>query len=110
MIETTIRSYLLDEQDLPVLFEHRAGVGECYIIEKTGGSEENLIRSSTLAIQSYADSKARAAELNEILLELMLHAVKLDDVSAVSINSTYDYTDTAMKAYRYQAVFDIVHY
>lgn len=110
MIETIIRNYLVEAQDRPVLFEHLAGAGECYIIEKTGGSEENHIRSSTLAIQSYAGSKARAAELNEALLELMQQAVRMPEVSAVSINSTYDYTDTAMKAYRYQAVFDIVHY
>lgn len=110
MIETIVRNYLVEEQDLPVLFEHLAGTDECYIVEKTGGSEENHIRRSTLAIQSYAGSKARAAELNEALLDLMLQAVKVPEVSAVSINSTYDYTDTAMKAYRYQAVFDIVHY
>ena len=110
MIETIIRDYLVNAQALPVLFEHQAGLGECYIVEKTGGGETNHIRNATLTIQSYAATKARAAELNEALIELMLGAVALADVSAVELNSSYDFTDTVAKAYRYQAVFDIVHY
>ena len=110
MIETIVRNYLIGAQALPVLFEHQAGMTEYYIIEKTGGGETNHIRSATMAIQSYAGTKERAAELNEALIELMLGAVVLPEISSVDLNASYDFTDVVAKAYRYQAVFDIVHY
>jgi hypothetical protein len=36
--------------------------------------------------------------------------VGLEEVSKVTLNSEYPYNDTQEKKYRYQAVFDIVHY
>lgn len=110
MIETIVRDYLTGRQALPVLFEHQAGMTEYYIIEKTGGGETNHIRNAMIAIQSYAGTKARAAELNEALIEIMMSAIVLPEISAVELNASYDYTDVVAKAYRYQAVFDIVHY
>ena len=110
MIETIIRDYLTGAQPLPVLFEHQAGLEEFFILEKTGGGETNHIRSSMLTIQAYGRTKARAAQLCEEVVGLMLGAVQLDAISSVDLNSAYDFTDTEAKAYRYQAVFDIVHY
>lgn len=110
MIETIIKNYLDMVQTLPVLFEKQPGMEEFYIIEKTGGSEENHIRTAMLAIQSYAGSKARAAQINEYLIRLMLDAVMINEVSSVELNSNYDFTDTTTKQYRYQAVFDIVYF
>jgi hypothetical protein len=52
-----------------------------------------------------------AAELSEEVVTLMCYGlVGLEEVSKVSLNSEYNYTDTVEKKYRYQAVFDIVHY
>lgn len=110
MIETTIRNYLISVQGVPVLMDQQAGMDEVYIIEKTGGGERNHIRTAMLAIQSYAKTKARAAQLCEDVIAYMMSAVTLDEVASVSLNSAYDYTDTASKSYRYQAVFDITHY
>lgn len=110
MIETIIKNYLEAEQALPVLLVQRPDVSEYYLIERTGGSEVNRIRTSTLVVQSYAETKQKAAEMNEEVIRLMLDAVKLDDVASVDLNSNYDFTDTSLKRYRYQAYFDIVHY
>ena len=110
MIETIIKKYLDSVQSLPVLFEKQPGLEEFYIVEKTGGSETDHIRTAMLTIQSYAGSKARAAKLNEEVIALMLDAVSDPDVSSVDLNSDYDFTDTTTKQYRYQAVFDIVYY
>ena len=38
------------------------------------------------------------------------NAIALEQIVSVSLNSDYNYTDTTTKEYRYQAVFDIVHY
>jgi hypothetical protein len=36
--------------------------------------------------------------------------IERNDISRVGLNSDYNYTDTAMKQYRYQAVFVVVYY
>jgi hypothetical protein len=40
----------------------------------------------------------------------MENAITLDDVTRSALNSDYNFTDTASKGYRYQAVFDVIHY
>lgn len=80
------------------------------VIEKTGSSETNYIRSATVAIQSYGLTLYEAALLNEKVKEVMRDIVMLPSVSSCDLNSDYNYTYTAMKAYRYQAVFVLTYY
>ncbi len=80
------------------------------VLEKTGSSEENRIPSATIAIQSYGTTLYEAAVLNEKVKEVMRDIVKLPSVSSCDLNSDYNFTYTAMKAYRYQAVFVITYY
>ena len=40
----------------------------------------------------------------------MLEAAALPEIGAVHLNSDYNFTDTAAKRYRYQAVFDVTYY
>ncbi len=51
-----------------------------------------------------------AAVLNEEVKEAVEGMITLDEVSKVSLNSDYNFTDTTTKEYRYQAVFDINYY
>jgi hypothetical protein len=52
-----------------------------------------------------------AATMNEEIKAAMLNSlITLGSVAKVDLNSDYNYTDTTTKTYRYQAVFDIVHY
>ena len=81
-----------------------------FVLEKTGGGRTNQISEADVAIQSYAPTKYEAASMNEEVKAAMLNAIALDEISAVELNSDYDYTDTASKTYRYQAVFVITHY
>ena len=111
MIEFTIKDYLKGEGfDAYMEMPKNTPSFPFVIIEKTGSSEENYIKTSTLAIQSYAGSLYEAAQLNERLVEVMKDAVVLSDVTKVELNSDYNYTDRDSKRYRYQAVFDIYHY
>ena len=64
----------------------------------------------TLAIQSFSTSLFGAASLNEQVKETMEQIIELDDICKCELNSDYNYSDTNKKRYRYQAVFDIVHY
>ena len=63
-----------------------------------------------IAVQSYATSMERAALLNEEVKAAMNEIVELDDIARCDLNSDYNYTDTSTKQYRYQAVYDLVHY
>lgn len=111
MIETVIRNYLVDRLNCPVYLEVPANIPGKYVtLEKTGSGLTNHIKRATFAIQSYAPSMFEAAELNEAVKSAMAEAVELDDIARSHLESDYNYTDQTRKAYRYQAVFDLVHY
>lgn len=110
MIETIILNYLKLKMNLEVQMEDEKKHGEYILIEKTGGGEENHIKKAVIAIQSFADSLYRAAEINEEVKKAMKEIVELEDISKCDLNTDYNYTDVARKKYRYQAVFDITHY
>lgn len=111
MIEKIILDYLTDVLTVPVCMEIPANPPASFVlIEKTGSSMTNRLCSAMFAIQSYGPSMYAAAALNEQVKAEMLDAVELDEITAVSLNSDYNFTDTGTKRYRYQAVFDIFHY
>ena len=111
MIEKIILDYLSEGLTEPVLMEEPENKPKTYVlIEKTGSGKTNHISSATLAVQSYAPSMYEAAELNERVKTAMEGAIVLDEISRVSCNSDYNYTNTASKRYRYQAVFDVIFY
>lgn len=111
MVEKIVKDYLQERLNIPVRLEDEDGLGKEYVlIEKTGSNTENHIASATLAVQSYSASLYGAASLNERVKEAMEEIIELDDISKCELNTDYNYTDTARKKYRYQAVYNIVHY
>lgn len=112
MIEKTILDYLSDSLDVPCYMEFPENAPDAFVlIEKTGDSIANHISSAVIAVQSYGASMFNAAVLNENVKELMLSLPDQEnDITNVSLNSDYNFTDTSTKRYRYQAVFDVVHY
>ena len=111
MIETIIRNYLLTVLSVPVYIDVPSEPpAKRVVIERTGGGQEEHIRSAMVAVQSYGATKAEAAELHEEILAKLPAIATGDVVSACDVNAEYDYTDTTTKQYRYQAVFDIIYY
>lgn len=112
MIEKVLLDYLSDSLSAPVYMEiPKNPPSQYFILEKTSGAQVNHINNSTFAIKSYGKSLYDAASMNEELKGVMLSGlITLDEISSVTLNSDYNYTDTQTKTYRYQAVFDIVHY
>ena len=111
MIELIVKNYLSTKLEIPIVFEHQKNLPKRFIlIQKTSGSRENFLNSSTVAIQSYAESMFEAAKLNEKIKNLMYDLITVDEVSSVNLNSDYNFTDTETKQYRYQAIFDIHYY
>jgi len=110
MIETMVLKYLAENLDVPVSMEEPEEKPTSYvIIEKTGGGMENQIHNATLAIQGYAETLYKAAQLNEEVKSLMLAMPDEEDVGYVGLQSDYNFTDPSTKRYRYQSVWDIVY-
>lgn len=108
MIELILKQYLDSVLDVPVLLEHKTGVTVPYVLlDKTGGSESNHLKKATVAIQSYGTSLYNAALLNDRVVQAMDRFNEIENITGVHLNSSYNYTDTETKNYRYQAVFDI---
>lgn len=111
MIEITLLNYLEGVLNVPVLMEQpKDKIDTFVLLEKTGSSKENHICSATFAVQSYAPSMYQAAALNDDVKTAIEAAVLLPEIASVQLNSDYNYTDTATKRYRYQAVFNFTHY
>lgn len=111
MIEKILADYLRSVITEPVVFEHEPDEPErMVLLERTGGSMRDYLRSAMITVQSYGASLADAIGLHEEIRNVMLNAVTLDAVSSVKLNSEYNFTDPETKRYRYQAVFDIVYY
>ena len=110
MIEKTVLDYLKNRLDVPVDFIVPNPEPEEYIlIEKTGSSEENFVRSAIFTVKSHAKSLYEAAKLNEEVKKAMNTMVILPEISSSKLNTDYNFTDTTKKKYRYQAVYEIFY-
>lgn len=112
MIEKVLYDYVKKNSDKPVYLEvpDLTKVKDFFTIEKVGSSKENHINSSIIAIQSWATSLYEAASMNEYIKQIVENSIELNYICSVRLNSDYNFTDTDVKKYRYQALFDIVHY
>lgn len=115
-IEADIRNFLAEwmvehKYSYPVYLEHEPGMpAQCFVVEKTGSNEANLINEATVAIQSYGTTMAEAASLNELLKIAVADMVQCDRICNCKLSTDYPFTDTDTQEYRYQAVFNIRHY
>jgi len=106
MIETTVLNYLDGVLTEPCSMEVPGNPPETFVvIEKTGSSRMNRVNSATFAIQSYAGTMEKAAELNEKVKTAMDNIITLSDIGGVRLNSDYNFTNTQTEKYRYQAVY-----
>jgi len=110
MIEKIVLDYLSANTNIPCYTERNGQKGKYIVIEKVGGGETNHIKRASIAVQSLADSMYEAAELNEDVKAIMKGIIEFPEVSSCRLDSDYNFTDTATKKYRYQAVFDLVHH
>lgn len=113
IIEQVVNEYLQEALDMDAVYnEDPDGEKPPYVvIEKTGSGRENLINRSTLAIKSYGSSLLEAITLNDMVKAAMDDIdSEILQISDSSLDSDYDFSDTAKKRYRYQAVYNLIHY
>lgn len=111
MIEKIVMDYLTETIGVPAYMERPDSPTDEYIIvEKTSSGKRNCVYTSTIAIQSYADTLYHAAALSELVRGAMENILELPEIGGVREGSEYNFTNPADKQYRYQAVFTIYHY
>lgn len=110
MIETLLIDYLSEHLEVFVGMEAPEAVTGYVLIDKTGSSRNNHIITSTFAIQSYGASLYEAMLLNARVTEAMEGFLQLDQITRVELETDYNFTNTATKQYRWQAVYNITHY
>ena len=110
MIEKLIIDYLSEHLEVFVGMEAPEQTTNYVLLDKTGSSRNNLIITSTIAIQSYGPSLYAAMDLNAQVEETMEGLLELNRITRVELETDYNYTNTATKQYRWQAVYLITHY
>lgn len=112
MIEVDVKNFIDNNLPYHSYVQKPPEINEpCFVIEKLGGSRNEHIDTATMAIQTYAPTPYQAANTSEIMINAMLEEfIDLPNVAKIELNSSYNYPDTTIKNYRYQAVFEIYYY
>lgn len=111
MIEITVKGFLEQKLQVPVFMEFPPNPPDRFVVlRKADSSRENLVDTSMLVADSYAESLLEAAKLNELVKAALDDLIELDTVSSSRRGGDYPFTDTKNKRYRYQAVQNITHY
>lgn len=77
------------------------------LVRRSGGSQADYIRDYTIHTEVFGKNKLRAAEIHEAVIAAMLEMRDHTEVFRCNLNSDYDATLPSMKAYRYQALWQI---
>ena len=110
MIETLLIDYLKEHLEVYVGMEAPEQTTDYVLIDKTGSSRTNHIITSTFAVQSYGASLYDALVLHRRVEAVMEGLIELNQITRVELETDYNFTNTATKQYRWQAVYDITHY
>ena len=80
---------------------------EFVTVERTGGNVEDLVDHPTVAIQTWADTEARAEEMAVGIRNLLVTTSRPYGIAKGTVNSgPYPFWDESTGKPRYQTVFD----
>lgn len=111
MIEAIVLAVLDSQLSVPVYMEVPENKPSSYVVlDKTGSQRINRIDRATFAVQSIAETLLDAASLNETVKAVMDQLPYLtEEIFSAELNSDYNFTNTATKERRYQAVYIITY-
>ena len=110
MIIKDLLDYLSSELSVGVYMEAPEQLTDYVLLDQTGSSRTDHIITTTVAIQSYGASLYDAMVLNEYIKVAMEGFAELAQITRVELETDYNFTNTATKQYRWQAVYSITHY
>lgn len=111
-MEEKILNFLKDRGFTCYMEEPVKKPSEYVLVEKTGSSDAgDGLYSSLYAFKSYSTSMYKASNLNEkVKAAVMDMPQNIPGITDATLNSDYNFTDTDTRRYRYQSVFDIIHF
>ena len=81
------------------------------LFEKTNSTKTDHVTTSTFAFQSYGSTLLEAAQTSAELRSLIEDLPNITtEVSKAQLTGEYNFTNTANKQPRYQAVYQLVHF
>lgn len=111
MIELTVKDFLQRKLAQRVYMEFPADPPKrFFLLRRSGQGREDLLETSTLVLDAYAESLLEAARLNEQGKTALDDLTELDEVTSSNRSGDYPTEDVQNKRYRYQAVQTITHY
>ena len=111
MIEVTLREYLEDNLDVPVVMEYPKDPGKKFILlQLSDGGQINKIDAATFFVTVYADSLYTAAGLKEEVKSLLLDAIQIPGITKASLGQEQAGTDSANHKYIYNLTFNFYYY
>ena len=111
MIEVTLREYLSDNMDIPVVMEHPKSSKKKYVLmQLADGGQTNHIDMATFFVNVYADSLYEAAEIKEKVKTLLMDAVSIPGITKVTLGQEQANTDSANHLYLYNLTFNFYYY
>ena len=109
-VEEFFVDFLSDALDVPVSGDIPDAMPESFVtLEQTGSRTENYLYHPTLAVQSWASSRADASALNEKVKAAMARAIEQPQISRCQLDTDYNFPELEMKHPRYQAIFEITY-
>ena len=79
------------------------------LVSETGGGGRHIY-TSKIAVQSYAPTKYRAAQLSEVVKAGMESLSEISEITDSVLDSSYYFPEENRRRHRYQVVFDVTHY
>lgn len=112
MIEAIVIKYLSNKlQDVPVFAEVPVKAPKKFVvIEKIDGGQRNQIKASSISIQCYDDTLAKASALIDLVDDTIYGIVENDLISRVELGGSSRNTDIETKSYRYENIYNFFHY
>ena len=110
-IEEFIVDYLSDSiTDVPTSGDVPQPLPAIFItVVQTGERIQNYIPKATVAVQSWADTRANAMALNDLVTDTMLSMISEPEIMRCKLTAEYNFPDEDTKHPRYQSVFEIVY-
>lgn len=80
---------------------------EFITVELTGGQAQRFIKTPTLAIQSWAQTRKRAYEMAQIVEQACIDLVDESNIFTAQPSGTYRWPDPESRQARYQMTLDL---
>lgn len=107
-IERTVAKRLMDSTGIQAVLEVPGERPEEFIsVEMTGGSGSRFVRSAVLAVQSWAKTRKRAAEIARLVEQAVYDLVDEENIFGAIPTSTYRWPDPDSRKERYQTTVEL---